>query len=289
MNETPLEYRDRLLSLVGADHAWHVLESTPTRIRRAITGRTLEDLAWKPEPHRWSVAQILAHLSDTELVGAWRFRSVLGEDGVPLQAFDQNRWAEAFRYEAADPFDSLELFAITRAGTLRLLRRIDPALMNNYGMHAERGQESASDLVRLYAGHDLNHLAQIDRLLAERPGKEFRAAPVAPAPARPESLRLDLRVGTIETVDAIPSSRKLMKLTVNFGDHRRTIVAGIAQERLEPQVLVGRQTLFALNVQPRTMAGVESQGMLFDLGHADGLLPVLAVPERPVPDGTRAA
>lgn len=169
MKETPLEYRDRLLALVGADDVWHVLESTPTRIRRAITGRTLEDLAWKPEPHRWSVAQILAHLSDTELVGAWRFRSVLGENGVAVQAFDQNRWAEAFRYEAADPFDSLELFAATRAGTLRLLRRIDPALMNNYGIHAERGQESVNQLVRLIAGHDLNHLAQIDRLLTDRP------------------------------------------------------------------------------------------------------------------------
>ena len=98
-----------------------------------------------------------------------------------------------------------------------------------------------------------------------------------------------MRVGTIEAVDAIPSSRKLMKLTVNFGDHRRTIVAGIARERLEPQALLGRQALFALNVHARMMAGVESQGMLFDLGHADGLLPVLAVPERPVPDGTRAA
>ena len=144
MKETPLEYRDRLLSLVAPDDAWRVLESTSTRLRRAVTGRTLAELTWKPEPHRWSVAQILAHLSDTETVGAWRFRSLLGENGIALQAFDQDRWADAFRYEAADPFDSLELFAVTRAGTLRLLRRIDPALMNNFGVHAERGNESVS-------------------------------------------------------------------------------------------------------------------------------------------------
>ena len=103
--------------------------------------------------------------------------------------------------------------------------------------------------------------------------------------AAPDSL--DVRVGTIEAVDTISGSRKLMKLTVNFGDHRRTIVAGIRQERIEPQALVGRQTLFVLNIPPRTLAGVESAGMLFDVGHADGLLPVLVVPERVVPDGAR--
>jgi methionine--tRNA ligase beta chain len=287
MHESPLQYRDRLLSLVGSADPWQILETTAARIRRAIAGRTLDELAWKPEPNRWSVTQILAHLADTELVGAWRFRSVLAQNAIELQPFDQNRWAEAFRYEAADPFESLELFAVTRTGTLRLLRRIDPDLMNNYGMHGERGRESASHLLNLYAGHDLNHLAQIEKLLSVRPPADFQVSPISAATAQPDSL--DVRVGTIEAVDAIPASHRLMKLTVNFGDHRRTIVAGIGKERLEPQALVGRQTLFALNVAPRTMAGVESQGVLFDVGHADGLLPVLVVPERPVPDGTRAA
>jgi hypothetical protein len=165
MQETPLRYRDRILSLLGSRDPWDILETTPAVIRRLVTGRTPEQLAWKPEPTRWSVTQILAHLSDTETVGAWRFRSVIAQNGVALQPFDQDQWARAFRYEQADPFESLQLFAVTRGGTLRVLRRIDPSLMDNYGIHGERGEESVRHLVNLYAGHDLNHLSQIERLL----------------------------------------------------------------------------------------------------------------------------
>jgi methionine--tRNA ligase beta chain len=285
MKETPLQYRDRLLSLLRSRDPLKVLETTPMVIRRIVAGRTLEQLAWKPEPARWSVTQILAHLSDTETVGAWRFRSVIGQNGVALQPFDQDQWAHAFRYEHADPFESLELFAVTRAGTLRVLRRIDPALMDNHGIHGERGEESVRHLVNLYAGHDLNHLGQIEQLLAQAPAVTFRPSPVRAETAAPDSL--DVRVGTIESLEAIAGSRKLMKLRVSFGDHKRTIVAGIRQERAEPQALVGRQALFVLNIPPRTIAGVESGGMLFDVGHADGLLPALVMPERVVPDGAR--
>ncbi len=86
----------------------------------------------------------------------------------------------------------------------------------------------------------------------------------------------------------MPQSAKLARLVVSFGDHTRTILAGIRKERPDPQALVGRQALFVVNLEPRKMAGEVSEGMLFDLGYADGLLPALAVPERPVPDGTRA-
>ena len=99
---------------------------------------------------------------------------------------------------------------------------------------------------------------------------------------------LDIRVGTIERVEEIPRSDKLMKLTVNFGDHSRTILAGIKKERENPREIEGRQALFVLNLEPRKMAGEVSEGMLFDIGYADGVNPVLSVPERPVPNGTRA-
>ncbi len=99
---------------------------------------------------------------------------------------------------------------------------------------------------------------------------------------------LDIRVGTIEKVEEVPKSDKLLRLTVQFGDHRRTILAGMKQERENPQEIVGRQALFVVNLEPRRMMGEVSEGMLFDLGSADGVLPALAVPERPVPDGTRA-
>ena len=99
---------------------------------------------------------------------------------------------------------------------------------------------------------------------------------------------LDIRVGTVERVEDVSRSDKLMKLIVNFGDHSRTILAGIKKERKNPHEIEGRQALFVVNLEPRKMAGEISEGMLFDIGFADGVTPVLSVPERPVPNGTRA-
>ncbi len=100
--------------------------------------------------------------------------------------------------------------------------------------------------------------------------------------------KVDIRVGTVEHVNDVPNSDKLVRLTVDFGDHRRTILAGIKKERPNPTQLEGRQTLFVVNLAPRKMAGLVSEGMLFDIGFADGVTPVLAVPENSVPNGTRA-
>jgi tRNA-binding protein len=116
----------------------------------------------------------------------------------------------------------------------------------------------------------------------------FTPAPVK-APIAPELLeQLDIRVGTITAVDEVPGSDKLMRLTVDLGDHTRTILAGIKQERSSPQEIVGRQTLVVVNLPPRKMRGIVSEGMLFDIGYADGITPVLATPDSPVPNGTRA-
>lgn len=100
--------------------------------------------------------------------------------------------------------------------------------------------------------------------------------------------RLDVRVGTIRHVEDIEDSRDLVKLRVDFGDHERTILAGLKNERTNPRDIEGTQALFVVNLKPRKMMGVESEGMLFDLGYEDGVTPVLAVPEAPVPNGTRA-
>lgn len=117
---------------------------------------------------------------------------------------------------------------------------------------------------------------------------EFRPAQVKPVVSIAALEALDIRVGTIERVEEVPRSEKLMKLTVNFGDHTRTILAGIKKERADPREVEGRQALFVLNLEPRKMAGEISEGMLFDIGYADGVTPALAIPERPVPNGTRA-
>src|SRR5437762_1136680 len=116
---------------------------------------------------------------------------------------------------------------------------------------------------------------------------------MTPAPLKPTITaalvdQIDVRVGTIESVTEVTGSNKLVALRVTFGDHQRTIVAGLKRERANPRELETKQALFVVNLPPRTMAGVVSEGMLFDIGYADGIVPVLAVPERAVPDGTRA-
>jgi tRNA-binding protein len=116
----------------------------------------------------------------------------------------------------------------------------------------------------------------------------FTPAPIKPAVDVAILESLDVRVGTIQAVDEIAKSNKLVRLTVSFGDHTRQILAGMKQERANLSELVGRQALFVVNLPPRRMAGHLSEGMLFDIGYADGLLPALAVPERSLPDGARA-
>ena len=116
---------------------------------------------------------------------------------------------------------------------------------------------------------------------------------MTPAPVKPpipfSTLEaVDVRVGTIRKVEEVTKSDKLMRLTVDFGDHTRRILAGIKQERANPTELEGRQALFVVNLEPRKMMGELSEGMLFDLGYADGVPPALAIPERRVADGTRA-
>jgi tRNA-binding protein len=113
-------------------------------------------------------------------------------------------------------------------------------------------------------------------------------APVRPAISIDILNQVDIRVGTIEAVEDVEGSDKLLKLRVNFGDFTRTILAGMKLERANPREIEGRQALFVVNLEPRKMRGVVSEGMLFDIGFEDGIRPVLAVPEKRVPDGTRA-
>jgi tRNA-binding protein len=116
----------------------------------------------------------------------------------------------------------------------------------------------------------------------------MEAAAIKPQVTLEDLEKIDIRVGTIESVGDVDGSKKLVKLTVNFGDHTRTILAGMKNEREDPAEIAGLQALFVVNLAPRKMAGEVSQGMLFDLGFEDGITPVLAVPEKPVPPGVRA-
>lgn len=167
MIETVEEYVARITGLVGQEDPWIVLGSTPDRLESLVEGASAGALQYTTSAERWSVTRIVAHLADSEIVGAWRFRSVLAQDGTALQGYDQNAWASAFNYMDTDPMESVALFGALRASTLRVLRAVDRARLEHAGMHEERGREAIPHLMRLYAGHDLNHLAQIERLLAE--------------------------------------------------------------------------------------------------------------------------
>ncbi len=118
--------------------------------------------------------------------------------------------------------------------------------------------------------------------------EDFKPAPIKSAVSFAEFARIDIRVGTILSVEDIAGSEKLLKLRVDFGDHRRNILAGMKHERQSPRDIEGRQALFVVNLEPKKMMGEVSEGMLFDIGYADGVSPALAVPERKVPNGSRA-
>jgi len=113
-------------------------------------------------------------------------------------------------------------------------------------------------------------------------------APIKPPITLDQLEAIDIRIGTIRSVNGVPGADRLVALRVSFGDHERTIVAGLKTERADPQEIVGKQALFVVNLPPRKMKGALSEGMLFDIGYADGLIPALAMPERSMPDGARA-
>lgn len=117
---------------------------------------------------------------------------------------------------------------------------------------------------------------------------EFTPVPIKPSISFEVLDKIDIRVGTILSVEDVAGSDRLLKLEVSFGDHTRHILAGMKQERADPQALKGIQTLFVVNLEPKKMMGEVSEGMLFDIGFADGVEPALAIPEHLIPDGTRA-
>jgi tRNA-binding protein len=117
---------------------------------------------------------------------------------------------------------------------------------------------------------------------------DFKVAPIKPSITVADLDKIDIRIGTIIAVEDVDGSDKLVRLVVDFGDQRRNILAGLKQERAAPQALAGIQALFVVNLEPRKIVGELSEGMLFDIGYADGVTPVLAVPESAVPNGTRA-
>ena len=170
MAETPRQYIARILGCLGTREPLDVLGSTARTLATLVESRNVEDLRWTPSPTRWSAAAIVAHLADAEIVASYRIRMILASSGVAIQAFDQDVWASTFEYQAQHVPAALAVFTPLREAWLRLVANGGPDCLDRYGVHAERGRETIGHLLRLYAGHDLNHLQQIVRILEERDG-----------------------------------------------------------------------------------------------------------------------
>lgn len=142
--------------------------ATPKKLERLVKGVATGKLRKRPAPGKWSISEIVAHLADTELVVGFRIRLILGAPGTPIQPFDQDVWVIALHYEKRDVRASLAQFRILREANLRLLKSLKPGQWKHHGLHAERGEESVETIVQMMAGHDVNHLRQIERILAKK-------------------------------------------------------------------------------------------------------------------------
>jgi hypothetical protein len=176
VQETPQQYIQRILGYLEGKEPLQVQQETAKKLAKLIKPLSKKQLSARPEPGKWSIAEILAHLVDTEIVGSWRMRLIIGSDGVPIQAFDQDVWAETFDYAGRDPKVSLETFRVLRENNVRMLKALPKSLWENHGMHSERGRETVARLVKMFAGHDLNHLEQVERIVKAGGGKRKKAA-----------------------------------------------------------------------------------------------------------------
>jgi hypothetical protein len=166
MKETPQQYTQRIVGNVEGKQPLEVQAATAKKIERLIKGVSTAKLRKRPAPDKWSVNEILAHLAEAEIAGSFRMRLILGSPGTPVAAFDQDAWVLSGHYEKRDPRKSLEQFRALRQANLELLKSLTPEQWKHHGIHAERGKETIEHIVRMFAGHDLNHLRQIEEIVA---------------------------------------------------------------------------------------------------------------------------
>lgn len=163
--QPPDAYVKALLELLGRRDPLEVLADLPTWLERRLNGQPQDALRKEEAPGKWSVVAVVAHLADSELINAWRTRTIVAESDPPIPAYDQDAWAIAFGYLEADLDSALDQLLAIRTANLRFWRLLTPAQLSRRGLHAERGPETLGHVLRLIAGHDLVHRQQIDRIL----------------------------------------------------------------------------------------------------------------------------
>lgn len=164
MAETAQEYIARMLGNLGSKNALAVQRATPAKLAAAIKGLSPAQMRKRPGPEKWSIAEIVGHLRDAEIVLGFRLRMAIAQSGNTLQGFDQNLWAQHGNYIKEDVKQALKEFGALREANHRLLKRISKDAWEHYGMHSERGKETVTHMTRMIAGHDVNHLRQVQDL-----------------------------------------------------------------------------------------------------------------------------
>jgi hypothetical protein len=159
------QYQARLSSYIGDKDPIAIQRETPETLARLIDRAPDEVLNRRPAPGKWSVRAILAHLAEDELVSSWRYRQMIEHSGATLPGFDQDEWARLGDYDSWAAREALDMFRLLREANLRMFGRLTPDEWHRYGTHAERGRITVEDLARHMAGHDVNHIIQIRRLL----------------------------------------------------------------------------------------------------------------------------
>jgi hypothetical protein len=168
MQETVGQYRKRMLSHLEGRDPVKLQAAAPAKLAKLLKGVSPARARKRPAPGKWSITEIVAHIADTELVGGYRIRAILGQPGTQIIGFDQDAWATALHYDKRDLRKSFEQYRGLREANLALLKSLTPEQWKHIGMHSERGEESVETIVLMFAGHDINHFQQIERILAPK-------------------------------------------------------------------------------------------------------------------------
>jgi hypothetical protein len=168
MQETADQYRHRMFSYLKGRDPVKMQAAAPAKLAKVLKGISPARARKRPAPGKWSIAEIVAHLADAELVGAYRIRAILGAPGGPIIGFDQDVWVTALHYDKRNLREAIAQYRALRDANLALLKTLTPEQWKHYGVHNERGAETIETIVRMFAGHDLNHLQQIERILAAK-------------------------------------------------------------------------------------------------------------------------
>ena len=136
----------------------------PGKLERSIDGLSENELEFRPAAGKWSIREIVIHLSDSEIEGAHRIRKVLGDDNAILASYDQDKWAARLNYAKRNLNNAIELFRLLRKSTAELFEGLTEEDWKRTGTHDERGKMTLSDLLKLYAKHCDDHVAQIRQI-----------------------------------------------------------------------------------------------------------------------------